>query len=345
MKINSGSVLKILVSYLLVYFIAVVFAQAQSFPYKLISKQLDTYFEELELNWHSEGYWGQALNQKDNRYNEAILFYAYQQGTNALDTLVFYKIKKAIHFSFRNLQNENGAMLQQNIPTHVRTALFLEAIAKAASRYPALLKDDKIKKGILKATAWLQTPHNFATNHNLATLLALHSLSELYLDPIFKDLYKKYRTLLLNSFIPTAENQGYWPEAPKTWSNRLNKPYLMVQSMFLKAYLMQQEDWEMEQLHRKLNTFILSNLDLKKCMINIKNSLGRFKTGETAIPVSCASFFWMQPGVEILNKRKKKKILKLCLAHFDDSSKEFPVLLYTDLYYRFVLGIIKKQNR
>ncbi|WP_340201029.1 hypothetical protein [Ascidiimonas sp. W6] len=311
----------------------------QSNTNRLIESKLDAYYEVLEKNWNVNGYWGKAAQQKDNRYNEAILFYQYKELKNPSDTSIFPKIKKAIYYSFNFLQHEDGGMLQENIPVHVRTSLFLEAIAKVAVHHPEILKDSLIREGIMCAVNWLKEPHEFAFNHNIAAMLAFNSLSKLYDDKIFKQLELDYRKLLLENFIAIDKYHGYWPEAPETWSNRLNKPYLLVQSMFLNAYIMQENDSEIQKLYQKLNRYILSQINLEKGTISIENSLGHFDANQKEVPVSCVSFFQAYPARINMLEKKNKKLLHKLITHFDAGSKKAPVLLYTDLYYRFTLGI------
>ncbi|AXT57339.1 hypothetical protein D1815_16895 [Aquimarina sp. AD1] len=303
---------------------------------ELISNYLKSNMMELEKNWNDKGYWGDALENIDNRYNEAITFYFFMEEENV--KLYNQRIKKAIEFSFDNLQGENGAFLQNNRPSHIRTSLFLHGIGKISEKHPDILENTIVKKGIRKACNWLKEPHAFATNHNMAAMLAMYSLYHSTCDIFYFDLFKLYRDNILKNYIPVDEENGYWPEAPSNWRNRLNVPYLLVQSFLLQEYLLINEDEDVEMRFNKLVNFVFKQINVNKCSINVRNSIGNFKKNNIKdLNISVASFFWMHNLQNKLTKRQQKKLLIQSFNFFDSSCKKAPVLLYTDLYYRFAI--------
>lgn len=300
----------------------------------LLNKFLKGKMEELESTWNTDGYWGQALSNKDNRYNEAITFYMSMEK----DTNLYYKnrIYKAIKFSFKNLQDNNGALLQENKPSHIRTSLFLYGISKVSFKYPQILQEDFVQKGLKKACDFLKTPQEFSSNHNIAALLAFFSLYQATCDIYYYKLFQIYRENILNNYISIDRDNGYWPEAPKNWSNRLNTPYLFVQSFLLNEYLMLNQDKDLLKLFNNLDNFIYNNLDVDNCTIDVSNSIGGFsKKGIKNLKFSVAAFFMLPKIKERLTPYQRRKVLLKCFKHFEKEHQKASVLLYTDTYFRF----------
>lgn len=303
---------------------------------------LDDFLKEelsaLMANWKSEGYWPRAKEDLDNRYNEAILLsFMKWKGSNR-DTTFYQNLKKTIYYSISHLQNNEGFFVQNNKSSHMRTSLFLKGIIKSLEECPDLLNDKKILNGILSACSALEKPHPFAFNQNIAAMSVYYSLYKILGQKYYFEMYTFYRQLLLKEFVELEKGLGYWPEAPVNWKNRLNIPYLFVQSMMLQDYLIACDDEEMRIRHVKLNKLIYQNVNLDDVEINVENSIGNYASkGIKSVPISVASFFWMQPIYQTLDKTQKQAILKKCIENFRANAKKDNVILYTDLYYRFAM--------
>lgn len=299
---------------------------------------LDEQFSKLDKTWNDQGYWGKALENTDNRFNEAILVYA-RLGDNPETDYV--KISKAIKFSFENLQDLNGGMLQLGRPVHVRTSLFLFGIANVMEKYPQILEeDDVIKEGFEKAVHYLSRPHPFSSNHNMAAMLAMRSLYRVTKQPRFFIMFKKYREIILETFIDVGPNEGYWPESEKKWSNRLSVPYLFVQSFFLMEYLSNFNDVYLEKLYEKEINFIIRLVDFQEVNLNVEMSNGDFKKkGIKSVPISNYSFFGQKKIERITSKMERWNILQNVSKMFDRRCAEIPYLRNTDMYFRFGMAL------
>ena len=305
---------------------------------RILTDFIDSQVSAIMSEWIQEGYWGDAKRNYDNRYNEAILLSILQEKAKRNDEKFLRNLRKTFYYSIDNFQDINGFFLQEKRPSHVRTSLFLKCIAQAVKEYPNLSEDEKIMLSVKNICKALEVPHPFSFNQNIAAMMALFSMYEVNQDKDIYNRYMMYRELLLKSFIKVDSKKGYWPEAPDTRKNRLNKPYLFVQSMMLQEYLNLKKDLLMEKAHRQLNSFIYSNIDLDKVHINVENSLGNFKQRNIkSIPISVASFFWMEPACSSLNENQRKRILKKCISNFEQKIESNDIVRYTDLYYRFAM--------
>ncbi len=302
------------------------------------SSILDKFYKEklleLEASWNDMGYWGNAFEKKDNRFNESISYYLLMEEMYGLSYK--NKIIKAIEFSFGNFQNQSGAMLQENMPSHIRTSLFLFGIAKAGLKYPELFNNLIVLNGIDKAYKYLKNQHEFSSNQNMAAMLSLYSLYNSTCDDKLYDLYMEYRQRAINDFIEVDEQNGYWPEAPYSWKNRLNTPYLLVQSFILQSYLLLTSDTLIQNLFNKQSSFLVSNINFDNCSINVRSSIGNFAKNKIYdLEISTASFFWIKNHK--LSEAERNRLLLLCITFFNKEVKKAPVLLNTDTYFRFGL--------
>jgi hypothetical protein len=320
-------------------FVIIVFKYSQGFSqHQILDDFLNEEISSVMAKWNSEGYWPRAKENMDNRYNEAILL-SFVKWKHANWNTTFYRnLKKTIYYSIDYLQNEEGFFVQNNKSSHMRTSLFLKCLIKPLEEHPDLLKDEKILLGISRACKALEKPHPFAYNQNIAAMSAFYSLYKVFGKKYYFEKYTFYRDLLLKEFIELDKEFGYWPEAPEDWKNRLNVPYLFVQSMMLQDYLISCEDMEMHDRHIKLNKLIYQNVNIGEVELNVENSIGNFASkGIKTVPVSVASFFWMQPINETLDKSQKQEILRKCIENFRANVNKDNVVLYTDLYYRFAM--------
>lgn len=293
---------------------------------------LDHKFIEIESTWDERGFWGDALQNKDNRYNEAILFYlsCEKKEVSYYET----RILKAIKFSIEHFQLENGAFMHEGQQSHIRTSLFLYAIAKVGLKYPILFEEIDIVNSINKAVNWLKAPHKFASNHNIAAMLALKTLYQVTKKSYYLDLHLFYRKLIINSY----NTKGYWPEAPKDWSNRLNIPYLFVQSFLIEEYLLYNKDEKIKILYQNLVFFMFNRIDVKNCKVDVTESIGNFSSkGISSLNFSVASFFWSSRLKFKSDNFNKEQIIKKCISNFNYETKDSFILNYTDIYYRFAI--------
>ncbi|MET7028791.1 hypothetical protein [Sediminicola luteus] len=321
------------VYYVISIFLFSNFCNSQN-PNIYLDKFLESKLTEIEKTWNERGYWGKGFENKDNRYNEAITFYL----SIETEEISYYnsRIKKAILFSIENLQNKEGAFIQEGESSHIRTSLFLHGLAKVANKYPEIFNQEKIRISVNKAVKWLETPHKFSSNHNMASMLALKSLYNVTCNNSYLKLHHFYRNIILRDY----NESGYWPEAPKDWNNTLNTPYLFVQHFLLEEYLLNNTDEHITKLKNNLSNFIYSKINLKTCSVDVRGSLGNFKKNNVEnLRFSVASFFWSSEIFKKLSNHQRNSILEKCVNNFKLETEKAEILNNTDVFYRF--GIIK----
>ncbi|MBU2900552.1 hypothetical protein [Maribacter dokdonensis] len=326
------------------YGVLICFIQSFNIYGQDINTILDAYstkkVDYLEKTWCHEGYWGEAKEKKDNRFNEAILIYSLKE--NFDNDYYKLRIRKAIFFSIRHLQDSiTGGFYENNRPNHVRTSLFLNAIATVISKHPEIYENLEVQSSIHRAVKFISTPQEFSSNHNLAALMSLSKLHEVTCDNVFADLLKEYREVIIKDFIFDQDyKSGYWPEAPKRWKNRLNVPYLLVQLMFVQQYLQtnKKEDEKIDKLYKAQLRKLSSLVNYKNFTLDVRQSYGKFKNKDIKfIKFSVPSIFFNSSMIDRIPLDNRKEFLLKCLERFDNDIKKYPALLNSDLYYRFLI--------
>ncbi|WP_420320948.1 hypothetical protein [Flagellimonas sp.] len=289
-------------------------------------------FKLIQKTWNDEGYWGEALKNLDNRYNEAILVYCKLDSCASSENAK--KIKKAIRFSFQNLQDDTGGMLQNGKPVHVRTSLFLYGVINAISHHPKLLNNKKIHRGYQRAIKYLEKPHPFSSNHNMAAMLVMRTLYQKTCENRFLELFDMYRGIVVNSFKQQDDKFGFWPESAKKWRHRLSIPYLFVQNFFLAEYFKYYEDPNLLRLFKMQIAYLSTFVDFKRCQVDVTKSTGGFKKkGIEKVAISNYSFFTLSKS----EQSSLQTIFNRTSVEFKKKALQIPYLNHTDLYFRFGL--------
>jgi len=324
--------------YIMSFFFIFLFTSLQGQNITLIDSILLNMYDELEQEWNNKGYWGEARIEKDNRYNEAIIFYAKMNSFYKINNIK--KVKKAISYSFLNFQEDNGAFIQENKPSYVRTAMFLIGLAECYNVYKQL-NYKKYLNEINKALKYLyNSPRSYTGNQGIAALTAFYLWSQILNKDSVIQYFIKQREFIINDFIQIDSTKGFWPEGPRHWS--INVPYAQIQSIFLGKYLLlNPNDKKLLKLYKtQLNSFFYL-YDLDSMNINVINSAGNFrKNGIKTVKSSTPSVFFLKAFLYNDTLTNSEKIIIKSYQHYKEKYAKRKYVLSTDAYYRF--GIIKE---
>jgi len=86
-------------------------------------------YKEIERSWNPNGYWSKAIEDTENQYQEAIIFYCFMHDYYSVD--IADRVGKAIMFSLEKFTQNDGAIIQNGISSYMRTAMFLIGYAQA----------------------------------------------------------------------------------------------------------------------------------------------------------------------------------------------------------------------
>lgn len=229
----------------------------------------------IEKKYQKDGYFSRALADKDISYQEVVSFLAYLN-INYGDVFPVDHIINSIRWSFNNLRETNGGFQQKGIVNaSVRTSLYIFSIVNACiidERIAPICKE--FSEDILKSAKWVskfKTP--WAGNHDLAALLMFYQLFELTKNVKILKMFELKREKILNGFVHIDNNFGYWPEAPKSWKNRMLTPYLQIQLIFAGHYLtLNPLDKEIRKLYVKQAKLFETYADMNQLKLNVEDS-------------------------------------------------------------------------
>jgi hypothetical protein len=296
-----------------------------------------------ETLYNPEGYWGKAGPERDVRYNEVILFYNFIKRHYGVNNDA--KIMTSIDYSCAHLRSPQGAFLQEGQESYMRTAMYITAICEVLQEDSRLFADGDELLDTLRASAeWLFNARhdNFNGNQDLAAMLAFYEMALLTNGEDSWQYFGVLRARVRETFIFEEDGKGYLPEAPTSWDNRLNVPYLQVQAFILGFYLLlNPSDGEMKNLFDALVGEYHSFLDEKDCTLNVEDSLGHYSEDE--VPISVPSVLWL--ACKFTNKlcstvnASGGRIVASSFQRLNAANTELKdILICTDAFWRY--GII-----
>lgn len=311
-------------------------------------------FKELSLGlyskishyWDSNSGWMDYHTNVDVSYQEVINYLSFVQAE--FDVGDYDKIRKSINYSLSNLQSSSGAFYQNAGESYVRTSLYIISILNALESYPMLVSDvNNLTIRIKLAASWLSTQEKeWAGNHQIFTLIAFSLLYKKYGDSIYLTELYRIKSELVNDFVHIDNTNGYWPEAPNSWPNRLLTPYLQTQIIGMGYYLEITNDPELKELFIKELNFFNRHFDEYTLTFDITDSYSYINVYE---PYGIDSINIGAPAVIAYSCKytssycfliqDPNKLYELYLLMVDNFERDGYSTLFTDSFYRF--GAIK----
>jgi len=312
----------------------------------------DTIFSILAIDLYNQidSFWDGKEGWLEYKYNispqQTIHYLSFIQEEYGVGD--YEKIRKSIVYSISYLQSDSGAFYQESVESYVRTSLYVTAILKALKTYPELQIDVyNLTEKVKLAASWLSSQEKeWAGNHQIFALITFTLLHEQYEDSIYLDDLERIKDELINDFVHFDDSNGYWPEAPKNWSNRLLTPYLQTQIIGMGYYLKINNDEELKSLFIKELRFFNDHFDKNTLTIDITDSYSYVNQYE---PMSITSIAIGAPAVLAYSCKytarycdfitNPDEILGLYELMVENFVKDEYLTLFTDSFYRF--GVIK----
>lgn len=303
-------------------------------------------YNQIDSFWDGKEGW---LGYKDNvdiSHQEAIHYLSFIQEKYGVGD--YEKIKKSIAYSISYLQSDSGAFYQESVESYVRTSLYVIGILKALKIYPKLELDVyNLTEKVKLAASWLSSKEKeWAGNHQIFALIAFTLLHEHYEDSIYLADIERVKYELINDFVHFDDSNGYWPEAPKNWPNRLLTPYLQTQIIGMGYYLEINNDEELKSLFIKELRFFNDHFDKNTLTIDITDS---YSYAHQYKPMSITSIPIGAPAVLAYSCKYTARycnfitdsgeLSELYGLMSDNFEKDGYLTLFTDSFYRF--GVIK----
>ncbi|NVJ60871.1 MAG: hypothetical protein HWE27_10800 [Gammaproteobacteria bacterium] len=294
--------------------------------------------KKADAAWNQIGGWGEFEN--DISYQEIISFYVHYDKHFNLETRT--KIIVSILFSISNLQTAEGGYIQNGKPSYVRTSQYLTGLLLVIERDASIYnKIPWLDESIKKSAYWLiANTKGWAGNQTLSALITFSLLKDKYAETQFSEHYDFLRQYLFEDFEDRGDSEGFWPEAPKTWSNRLLTPYLQTQIMFAGYYLELNSDPEFERYFLKLLKFFSNIANFDNLTLDVSSSYSYADGDEHFINLTApVTLIYVCKYLDLYCEyAKSESTLRQHIQNFwGDAERNNYLTLYTDSYYRMYI--------
>ena len=319
----------------------------------LFDNSCDSYDTNLALAttisgaFNDQGYFGDASDLEDISYQESVTYLSLVNKYYG-DIISVDDLGDSIIWSFNTLRDSEGGLKQNGVVSGVvRTSLYLFSVSNACMIDSRLLEVcNTLAEELLSSARWVSAANReWFGNHDLAALLMFYRLFQLTDNQDYFDMYAEKRSQLLAGFVHIDSDNGYWPEAPTHWANRLLTEYLGLQIMLSGYYLvLNPDDQEFSALIKKEVNVFSSYANMSKLELDVSDSYAFPQNySSDTLPLGSPSVAWFSClhadiYCELLSDPAFLGLyVENMLLNFDRDNQ---VTLFTDSFLRY--GVIEE---